>query len=185
MNTINTGELFNCFACRKQLQAEVFNAFLKPIRPGNPGESVQELGQAECFYHPGKKAVVPCSNCGRLLCALCEVKLKARSLCLRCLHSGQEKQEIIDLENQRILYDGVALALAFWPLLALVFWPLFFLVVFTLFTAPASVYVVLRYWKSAGSILPRSRFRYLLALFLAVGQIAAWGLFFAGVMSSF
>ena len=174
LNTVNTGERFNCFACRTQLQVEVFNAFMNPVTHGNKGESVQEAGQAECFYHPGKKAVVPCSVCGRLLCALCEVKLEERSLCLGCLQSGQKKQKIIDLEHQRPLYDSMALALAFWPIF-MFFFP-------TLITAPAAIYVVLRYWKSAGSILPRSRFRYLLAMLLAGGQIVIWCLFFAGLV---
>jgi hypothetical protein len=35
----------------------------------------------------------------------------------------------------------------------------------------------LRYWRAPGSILGRSRFRFILALLLAIGQLAGWGIF--------
>jgi hypothetical protein len=43
--------------------------------------------------------------------------------------------------------------------------------------------VALRYWKRPLSILPRSRFRFLLALLLAGGQLVGWTVFFAGIVS--
>jgi hypothetical protein len=125
-------------------------------------------GQAECFYHPGKKAVAHCTDCGRLLCALCEVPFDGHSLCMGCLQDGRNKGRIANLEDSRILYDSLALYLALLPM---------FFFFFTLITAPATIYVVLRYWNAPTSLLPRSRFRFLLAMLIAIVQIAGWVIF--------
>jgi hypothetical protein len=69
------------------------------------------------------------------------------------------------LENRRVLYDKIALALALYPML------LFYL---TFFTAPMAIFVAIRYWKAPSSILPRTRVRFVIALVLAVFQIAGW-----------
>jgi hypothetical protein len=162
---INTGKLHDCPQCRTRVRAEVFNAFHRPVIQGPAGEHVQEQGQAECFYHPGKKAVAPCAGCGRLLCALCEVPMDGRSLCMNCLQAGQSKGRIEKLENRRFLYDNLALYLAFWPM---------FFIFITPFTAPAVIYIVLRYWTAPGSLLARTRFRFVLALLMGVLQLAGW-----------
>ena len=165
---INAGVSRPCPACKEPVRADLFNAFYRPVDVGRTGEHVQEQGQAECFYHPGKKAVVPCAACGRLLCALCEIPFDGRSLCTACLQSGRDKQQIQSLEKTRTLYDSIALNLAFWPVATLVFFYV------TLITAPAAIYVALRYWKTPSSILPRSKFRFVLALLLAGAQMAGW-----------
>jgi hypothetical protein len=165
---INTGRLHRCPKCRTRVRADLFNAFYRPLEKGTTAQHVQEQGQAECFYHPGKAAVAPCAGCGRLLCALCEVPMDGRSFCLACLQAGRSKGRIETLQNKRLLYDRLALSLAFWPIL-------FFFI--TPVTAPAAIYVVLRYWRAPGSILGRSRFRFILALLLAIGQLAGWGIF--------
>jgi hypothetical protein len=152
---------------------DLFNAFYQAPAVGVAGETVSAQGEAECFFHPGKKAIVPCSGCGRLLCGLCDVEFEGRHLCLNCLQAGRARQKIVALENQRPLYDSIALALAFYPLL---------FVFPTLITAPAAVYVVLRYWKRATSLLPRTRVRYVLALLLAGVQIVGWTLLFANLI---
>lgn len=171
---INTGELHPCPQCRVRVRADVFNAFQQPVGEIQTGEQVRVEGQAECFYHPGKKAVVPCADCGRLLCSLCQVDFDGRSLCLSCLKAGRDKQKFTALDNRRILYDSLALALAFWPMLT---------IFATMITAPAVIYVVLRYWKVSAGILPRTRFRFILAMLLAIGQIFGWVVFFIGVFS--
>jgi hypothetical protein len=162
---VNTGLLLRCPACLAQVRADVFNAFHRPVVEGASGENIRVPGQAECFYHPGKKAVVPCDGCGRLLCALCEVAFDGRSLCVNCLQSGKSKGRIENLENSRFLYDSLALYLAFWPMFA---------VILTIFTAPAAIYVVLRYWNAPRSLVPRTRLRFILALLLAAAQVAGW-----------
>ena len=164
----NTGRLHECPECRTHIRAELFNAFHRPIEYGQVGQQVQTQGQAECFYHPGKKANTPCSSCGRLLCALCEIPIDGRILCTNCLQSGRDKQKIQSLGQNRVLHDSLALHLAFWPL---ILFPLF---IFTIFTAPAVIYIVVRYWRKTSSILPRSKFRFVLAFLLAVAQLVGW-----------
>ena len=166
--TVNTGSLHRCQTCQAQVRVDLYNAYHRPVGQPLTGETIQELGQAECFYHPGKKAVVPCAACGRLLCSLCEVPFESRSLCMGCLQAGISKGSIEGLENTRFLYDSLALYLALLPM-AFIF--------ITLITAPAVIYVVLRYWNAKPSILPRTRYRFVLALLVALIQLAGWGIF--------
>jgi hypothetical protein len=161
---VNTDRLENCPQCRTLLMVDIYPAFFNVAQTGQTGTAVQEQGQAECFYHPGQQAVTPCAECGRLLCALCEVKLDGQSLCMGCL-SAARKGPQSNLQHHRTLYDSIVLALAFWPML---------FVLPTIVTAPATLFLVWRYRKSPPSILPRSRVRFWLAALLAAMQIAGW-----------
>jgi hypothetical protein len=174
VQNINTGGLQRCPECLAGIRADLFNAFHRPLDQPTTGESVQIQGQAECFFHPGKKAVAPCAECGRLLCALCEVPFEGHSLCMNCLQTGRSKGRIANLEGSRFLYDALALYLAFLPIL---------FIFITLVTAPAAVYVVVRYWKTPTSVLPRTRYRFVVALLIAVVQIAGWVIFFVWFFS--
>ena len=167
--------LHRCPNCRNILRVDVFNAFHSHPVQGTVGEAVRQQGQAECFYHPGKRAVAACSACGRLLCRLCEIELEERTLCIRCIESGRGDRKIHTLENKRILYSNIALALAVFP--ALIVFP-------TLFTGPAAIYVALRYWKTPASIVKRMHWRSLLAILFGVGEVAAWAFFFIGMITS-
>ncbi len=175
VETVNTGQLHACPQCRTLTRADLFNAFHRPQGKGQNGELVQTQGEAECFYHPGKKAVIACSSCGRLLCALCEIPLDGQTMCTTCLQAGRKKQQIRSLDKGRTHYDTIALHLAFWPMLFF-FFP-------TLFTAPAVIFVVLRFWNSTRSIIPRTKFRYVLAFLLACVQIFIWILVFIRMVS--
>jgi hypothetical protein len=166
---VNTGSLHPCPECLVKVRADLFNAFNRPVGQTATGDPVQAQGQAECFYHPGKQAVVPCAACGRLLCSLCEVVFDGNSFCMSCLQAGRSKRRIEHLENSRFLYDSLALYLALWPMI---------FIFVTLITAPAVIYVVLRYWKAPASLLPRTRYRFILSLLVAIVQMAGWVIFF-------
>jgi hypothetical protein len=171
---ISSGEVHRCPGCRDAVRADVFNAFHSPADQGAVGDVVQQQGQAECFYHPGKQAVVHCTACGRLLCSLCEVQLGGRTLCLRCIERGRTKQKIGDLDHQRMLYPNIALALAVIP--AIFVFP-------TLITGPAAIFVALRYWKAPTSAVKRMRWRSLVAILFGAGQAAAWVFFFMSLLT--
>jgi hypothetical protein len=171
---VNSGGLQRCPECLTKVRADLFNAFCRPLGQSATGEPVQVQGQAECFYHPGKKAVVPCAACGRLLCSLCEVPFDGHSLCMGCLQAGRNKRRIQNLENSRFLYDSLALYLALGPLVFLFITPI---------TAPAAIYVALRYWKAPASLVPRTRYRFVLALLVAIAQLAGWGFFLVWFLS--
>jgi hypothetical protein len=147
------------------VQVEVFPALLAPPAIGNAGETLLVEGESSCFYHPAKRAAAACESCGRFLCALCDVDLNGQHLCPACLQTGKRKGRLKQLENRRMLYDSLACTLAFAPML------IFY---FTIITAPATIYVVIRYWNAQPSIVGRTKWRMVVALIAALLQIAAW-----------
>jgi hypothetical protein len=143
----------------------VFPAALRPPRPGSVGEAVVIDGEASCFYHPGKKAVVPCEACGRFLCAVCDVEMNGEHFCPACIESGKKKGRMQKLQNRRTLYDSIALAVALVPLIV---WPL------TLISAPIALWFSIRHWNAPRSIVPRTRWRMVVAALIALLQIGGW-----------
>jgi len=167
----NQPELSPCPACGVPIQVQVFPALFRRLQPGQSGETIVVEGESSCFYHPQKRASTPCQSCGRFLCALCDCELNGQHFCPTCLETGKTKGKIKSLENQRTLYDGIALSLAVYPML------FFYL---TLVTAPATLFVSLRYWKAPRSIVRPTRIRFILSIIIALMQIAGWGaIFFA------
>ncbi len=164
----NSGVFFNCRSCRMPLRVEAFPALRRPLPVGQNGAHLQAPRTASCYYHPRKKAAVVCTACGRFLCALCDMDINGRHICPVCLENGRKAQQITDLDDQRTLYDAIALALAILPML-------FFFV--TCITAPLTLYVVVRYWKTPSSLLPRTRVRFIAAALIAVLQIGGWVFF--------
>ncbi|MEP6662719.1 MAG: hypothetical protein ABJC04_03545 [Verrucomicrobiota bacterium] len=177
-------QLVTCSKCRAAIPPDIFN--LEPLTPclscGNPigafifpalyreqkmvsAERVMLEGEAGCFYHPEKKAILPCESCGRFLCALCDVDLNGQHLCPNCLDTGKKKGKLKSLENRRVLYDRIALTAAIVPMLFI--WT-------TIIGAPIALYVAIRYWKAPGSILGGSKIRFVIAIILASMQILAW-----------
>lgn len=155
-----------CRVCRAPVGAVVFPAVLRGDRPRStdlPQEAA--LGEATCFFHDEKRAVVSCARCGRFICQLCDIDLRGEHVCPACVSSGQKKGRFQNLENERILYDRIALLLATIPILL---WP------FTLLTAPLSLYIVIRYWKAPCSLVRGSRWAFVTAAILAALQVAGW-----------
>jgi hypothetical protein len=161
----NASDLHPCPFCAAQVQVEVFPALLTGPAIGSAGETVVLEGESSCFYHPSKRATAACDSCGRFLCALCDLDLNGQHLCPGCLKSGKRKGKLKNLENRRMRYDSMALMLAFVPLL------IFYL---TVFTAPATLYIVIRYWNAPGSLISRGRWRMVIAFIAALLQILAW-----------
>jgi len=165
----NQPALTRCPACGAPLQVEIFPAFFRRTAPGREGEAILIEGESSCFYHPQKKAVVPCDACGRFLCALCDCELKGQHFCPGCLESGQKKRKIQGLEDMRVLHGRQALLLAILPLFI---------------TGLAAIYVVLRYRKEPGSLVAPMRWAFPTALILAslqtLGFLALFLILFLG-----
>jgi hypothetical protein len=168
---VNRSDLAPCPACGTALQVEIYPALFRRFTPGRDGEAVVVETESSCFYHPQKKAVLPCEGCGRFLCALCDCELHGQHFCPACLESGKKKGRIKRLENERTLYDNIALSLAIYPLL------IFY---FTIITAPMSLYIALRYWNAPRSIVHRTKARLIVAILLAGLQVTGWavGIFY-------
>ena len=154
-----------CPSCGTRLQIEVFPAFFRKIDPGQSAQPVMLEGESSCFFHPQKKAVIPCAGCGRFLCALCDCEVGGEHYCPACLETGKSKGKIKKLDNRRVRYDSIAMCLAIYPML------IFY---FTVITAPMTLFVALRYWKAPLSVVRRSRFRFVIAIIVALLQIAGW-----------
>lgn len=132
---------------------------------GESGETLLIDDESSCFYHANKKAIIPCDACGRFLCALCHVDMEGKNLCPSCLEAGQKKNKIKNLQMHRTLYDSIALSLS---ILSMLVWFITFL------TAPIVIFMVFRYWNSPGSIVPRTKIRFIAAFFVAGLQITGW-----------
>jgi hypothetical protein len=158
-----------CQYCGTPLVIEVFPALFRPIAPGQTAEAVMVEGESSCFFHPQKKAVVPCGSCGRFLCALCDCALNGEHYCPTCLETGKSKGKIQALKNRHTRYDRLALTLSIAPML------LFY---FTLITAPIVLFLTFRYWKASVSPVSKSRVRFIIASVLALLQLGGWTVFF-------
>lgn len=154
-----------CPRCQTAVWIEVFPALLRETATGRPGEALLIEDESSCFYHPGKKAVVPCDACGRFLCALCDVEFDGRRLCPACIEAGAKKGKLEGLQKEATYYDEIALAVAVIPLL--LFW-------ITIITAPAALYIAIRYWNAPMGAAPRSKWRFVLAMWLAGLQVLGW-----------
>ena len=165
----NLGGFVPCPACATPLQVEVFPAMFRQQAKGTAGEFILTEGEASCFYHPKKKAVLPCEACGRFLCALCDCEHQGKHLCPSCLEAGRTKGKIKSLENTRTRYDNIALALALYPIL------IFY---FTIITAPMALFVAIRYWKKPRGLTAHSNLRFIFAILVATLELGGWATFF-------
>jgi hypothetical protein len=160
----NEGEFLPCPSCLRLERVFAFPALHRPMAATAALPAMVD-GEASCFYHGHKRAVVACDSCGRFLCALCDVELGASHRCPSCLQAGKRKGSADSLQTRGTLWDGLALMLAVVPLLV---WP------FTIFTAPAAIFVAIKYWRRPLSVVPRTRVRLVVALLLAVAQLVGW-----------
>ncbi len=164
---LNVTGLRACPSCGSWLQVAAFPALAVALVPGKAGERIVIEGEAGCFYHPHKKAVVPCDQCGRFLCALCDCELNGRHFCPACLELGKRKEKIQGLEDERFLYGRQAFVLAVLPLFI---------------TGLAAIYFALRYWTHPGSLVAPARWETPVALVVGSLQTLAFGVLFLSLL---
>jgi uncharacterized CHY-type Zn-finger protein len=166
----NRTEMSACPNCGTSLRVLTFPALHRRRSDTVQAEAVVAEGEAGCFFHPAKKAVVACGNCGRFICALCDLELKGQHLCPTCLESGKQKGKLAGIDNQRTIYPGIALSLA---LVSTLFWPV------SLITAPITLFIVFWYRKAPGSLVTGAgKGRRIAAATLAVLQLIGWTILF-------
>jgi hypothetical protein len=129
-----------------------------PAQTGS-GQLLIDAEQASCFYHPNKKASIPCDNCGRFLCTLCDIDFGGKSLCPTCIESNSDKNSTTNLDTDRVLYDKLALFLAIIP---------------TFVTQLAAMFFAIKHWASPISIPPRGRFKWRWILTVIIATVELW-----------
>ena len=164
----NPGNDAMCPQCSASLIIRVFPA-LTATRPTlNPEDLRIEAGEASCFYHLSKRAAASCGHCGRFICALCAVDFDGATWCPGCLADAQSGKKHAKLENRRLLWDSIALGTATWPFIAF-FWP-------ALPGSLATIFISIRYWKRPTSLVPRMKWRFVVAILIALVELAFFGL---------
>lgn len=171
---VDTSEMSSCPSCGADISILAFPALVKGVSAGKTGELLVSDDESGCFYHPGKKAVVPCSSCGRYLCALCDVEMNGEHLCPPCIEAGKSGRMSEKMVTRVVRYDSIAMSLAILPLLI---FPLFF---FSFITAPAAAFVVIRYWKAPRSLVAGGNLRFVFSFVFAVIQFTLWCAYFYG-----
>ncbi len=158
----------SCVSCGSVWSIDVFPALFAPPAQLRKAELELAEGEASCFHHATKRAVTSCSRCGRFLCALCSLELAGETWCATCLSTGATKKTVHSLETRRILWDSVALSIALFPLVTVIG------IYFLIFTAPAAIFLALRYWNRPGSLLPRTKTRFVCTIGIAVLELGLW-----------
>jgi hypothetical protein len=152
-----------CPACNADFEIYAFSAFFeRKAAPDVQAMRVEE-GEATCFNHAAKRAVAACSQCGRFVCALCSVELEGTAWCPSCLSGRATAGKTKPLERRRLLWDSIALGVAIWP--AFLFYP-------ALLTGPAVIFLAIRYWNAPSSIVPRTKWRFVAAILIALAELA-------------
>jgi len=171
--TYNIDDYVLCAGCKSGLRIEAFPAMYQPHHDPSPKRSPVKADEASCFYHPANEAVVPCDVCGRFLCLICDIELGNRHICPSCFEKEVSRESTPELVSKRVRYDNIALHLAIFPVL------MWFI---TIVTAPLTVFMCIRYWKTPLSVVPLTRVRFILAFFIAFVQIGLWGFLAVNLM---
>ena len=135
------------------------------VRSGDTmsAEAILEEGQASCYFHKESTATALCDVSGRMICDLCRTEWNGRTVSIEALQSLIKDGGSSEHLKRCVMWDTIALTLVLVPLL---FWPLLIL------TVPIALGICLFKWrKGPTGILRRSRWRYVLAVFIAVLEI--------------
>lgn len=154
-----------CPACRRPIEGLIFPAYHRRPTTGKGADAVVAAEDAGCFYHPQSRAAVPCDQCGRFLCALCDLEIGGQHLCSACVESGRKKKRMSHLDDGRVLYGRLALMVALLPLL---FWPL------TVVTGPAAVFLAIYGWNKPRSLTGGGRVSHVFAILIGLAETLGW-----------
>ncbi|MBI5724491.1 MAG: hypothetical protein HZA50_11070 [Planctomycetes bacterium] len=164
----NVGGGVRCPACRNRLEVCVFRSLFRSESKGRAAQKLDQDGLASCFFHPKKKAVVPCDRCGRFLCTLCDVDWADQHVCPACIEAQLDNPAGADDHAVRkTLYDRIALGLAVLPAILFITLPL------TAITAPAAIYFAVRYWNRVRHPVLTPLWN-VAAILIALATLAGW-----------
>jgi hypothetical protein len=141
----------DCPYCQKRLAISVW-----PVVRQNSNATAALSDQATCFFHPDKVFQACCQQCGRFVCALCDLQLGAEHVCPVCFESGRaetgaEASKAV-WRYRDVLYDSIAVT-AGWAWI--IVWPTFVAAI------PAVIFLHVKYRKAPRSyLIPRSGWRF-------------------------
>ncbi len=151
-----------CPRCQVRQRGRVFPAAFAPATTPVAANALN--GEAACFHHSTKRAAVPCDQCGRFLCSLCQFSIGLKNLCPGCIAAARARQSGRWV-GRRLNLDSVALSTATVPMLGL--WT-------TIAGGPVAVYLGIRALSQVPGPVPRGRSRAIAAIVLGAIQVLAW-----------
>lgn len=157
-----------CELCHTSMRVALFPALQRRMDAVS-GDRVSGVAvEAVCFFHPDRKAERYCEHCGRLVCSLCDLDVGRAHLCPSCAASRRTSGEDTALQTEAVRYDRIAIALTVYPLVII---PLFY---FIILTAPAAIVMAIRGLSKQKTVIPRPRYRFVLAILLGVAELVGW-----------
>ena len=168
--------LQQCPVCARATRVYLFPAFARPAATGAAAQRAVIDGEATCFYHPQKRAHILCDNCGRFLCAMCDLDVYDAHLCPQCLQAGADKGRVKSLERSRVRYDQIVSSLLILPL------------VLCWFVLPVTSLVALGLvgwkWRAPGSLVDNTRVRFIIYSVVAILELVGSSLMWWFMVSS-
>jgi hypothetical protein len=153
----------SCSVCGTHAHVVVFPAMFRRAEP--VAGQIVLAGEAACYFHAERVAVVPCGRCGRFLCQFCRISWAGEDLCPACIAASRRGDKTAACYR----YDSLALAVSTLPVLT---------VFLTLITAPLALGIALFTFRKECSVAPRTKVRFVAAIAISLAQISAWIVFF-------
>lgn len=176
---VDSASLVMCPFCAVETRVQVFPAFARPTPVGVRTELPAVDGESSCFYHPQKRAQVPCDSCGRFLCSMCDLDLKGAHFCPQCVDAGNRKGRLPVVESERTRWDQIVAALLVLPL-ALCWFPL-------PLTSIGALALIGWKWNAPPSRVSNSRAQFVVCAVVAVGELVVgtvmWWMMTTGLLN--
>lgn len=153
-----------CRACGGQSHVWLLPALFRG-QNARAGQPLLEEGQSSCMNHPQKRAVTVCDNCGKFLCALCDIDWNGEHLCTNCIEHRKNADEEGALRTEYIHYDRIALLIACVAIPAMAIGGLI---------APVALYIAWRYWKVPWRPVPHRKWTMVAAVLVANLVFVTW-----------
>jgi hypothetical protein len=143
-----------CPFCQTRLQIRLWRALRQNTRA-----AAATPDQATCFFHPDRAFQACCQQCGRFVCALCDLQLGEEHVCPTCFERGRADSGLdggkAEWRHRDVLYDSIAVTIG-WAWIIL--WPVF------VAALPAAIFLHVKYRKAPRSyLIPRSGWRFWVA----------------------
>ena len=97
--------LTTCPSCYTRLSVYLFPAWGRATQVGTAAQPISDSQEAACFFHADKRAVIPCDQCGRFLCSLCDFPIGNRHYCGSCVEKSAQGTHLGELERNRKRWD--------------------------------------------------------------------------------